>query len=134
MHATPTYTNDETLPSVEGNALHGNSSDAQFMTFLYLHMLEANPDQAGLNYWVGLLQNGYTRAAIAGYFVTLGQAVAALNPETRIAASWFGVFNTGPSQGSVNYWHGTFQASSLNGILSLLNSGSFAARINLSSC
>lgn len=50
------------IQSAEFSSLYGsNISDAFFLTQLYNNVLDRNPDQAGLNYWVNQFNGGLSR-------------------------------------------------------------------------
>jgi len=124
------------LASPEGVTLHGSTSNTQFITYLYQNALNRNPDSSGLNFWVGQLNNGMTRSLATAHFVAGAESKTAIGPDARTVAVWFGIFHSGPSQASVNYWRPNFVSTVSNwgGVLSLFNSGSFAARVTLSNC
>lgn len=50
------------IHSAEFQALYGaNPSDTLFLTKLYNNVLDRDPDQGGLNYWIGQLNGGMSR-------------------------------------------------------------------------
>ena len=46
-----------------------NLSDEEFVKLLYEVMMNRVPDQEGLDYWIGLMKNGYGRAGVFNDFV-----------------------------------------------------------------
>lgn len=44
-------------------------SDEEYVKTLYAVMMDRVPDQSGLNYWTGLMDNGYSRAGVFREFV-----------------------------------------------------------------
>lgn len=50
------------IHSTEFERLYGaNASDTLFLTKLYNNVLDRNPDQGGLDYWIGQLNSGMSR-------------------------------------------------------------------------
>lgn len=66
--------------SPEFQSLHGSQSDAAYVTSLYVNGLGRQPDQAGLNAWVGALESGTSRATLVGVF--------AQSPESQSHLTW----------------------------------------------
>jgi len=52
-----------------------STSNAQFVTDVYWGFLQRAPDTAGYNYWLGLLNGGYTRANMITAFQTSGEFI-----------------------------------------------------------
>jgi hypothetical protein len=60
--------------SAEFQQKYGTLTDSQFVTQLYANVLDRTPDTAGLNGWVGALQQGHTREWVLVGFVESAEA------------------------------------------------------------
>jgi hypothetical protein len=61
--------------SPEFTTKYGTLNNTQFVTQLYANVLDRAPDVAGLNFWVGLLNNGNTRAHVLVGFADSAEAI-----------------------------------------------------------
>lgn len=64
------------INSAEFETLYGaNASDTTFITKLYNNVLDRDPDQAGLNYWLSQLDNGMSRESALINFSESGENI-----------------------------------------------------------
>lgn len=85
--------------------LHGNRTDAQFVTFMYQNALGRNPDPGGLNAWVGIVQ-AHGRAQAAAWFANAGESVTHQQPTVEAVMLYHGLFNRAADTGGLNFWSG----------------------------
>lgn len=69
------------IHSAEFASLYGaNASDTTFVTKLYNNVLDRDPDQGGLNYWLSQLDNGMSRESALINFSESGENVQNVQP------------------------------------------------------
>lgn len=57
-----------------------NSTDTNFVTLLYNHVLHRDPDAEGNAYWLNALHNGMTRGAVLASFSESPENIAQTAP------------------------------------------------------
>ena len=79
-------------------------TDVGLVTGMYHDLLLRDPDQAGLDYWVGQLQTGAQSVAGVAYGFTASQERESI----RITDDYLRYLGRGPDQNGLNYWLNAF--------------------------
>jgi hypothetical protein len=94
--------------------LSGGASQP-FVTSLYRDILRREPEQAGLEFWMGALQQGYGRADIARAFYHSAEYTAQIFPTelglwstdplaSRVARLYHAALDRAPDQAGLSFW------------------------------
>ena len=84
--------------SDEFAALHGKSSNEQFLIDLYDSALERAPDTAGLNFWKSVLEIGFDRAIVMQSIATSPEMIKTRSEEVDFVLMYRGIFGVLPTQ------------------------------------
>lgn len=77
-------------------------TNTQFVTRVYNGFLQRAPDTAGLNYWVGQLNNGVSRASVASSIIDSPEFVDSCTQATKVQLTQGGAF---VDQDALNIFH-----------------------------
>jgi len=119
------------VQSAEFIATYGSLTNAEFVNLVYLNVLERTPDQAGLDYWVGLLDAGsLTRGEVMTGFSESAEYKATSASEIYVTMTYIGLLRRSPDQTGFDFWVATLDSggSGLGLIDGFLVSAEYAAR------
>lgn len=110
------------LASPEFQQTYGNLDNTQFVTLVYNNVLQRNPDQAGLNYWVGQLNSGQTRSYVMNQFIISPEFNNLVTNRALANLLYMGFLRRTADTAGRTYWQGQLdagvpQATVINGII-----------------
>ena len=92
---------------------------------VYQAAFNRTPDNAGLKYWIGLMDGGYTLAGVASGFIasTEFKTLYGSNPTNELLVSklYDNVLHRTPDEGGYNYWVGLLNTKKIDTISTLIN-------------
>jgi len=92
--------------SAEFIATYGSLTNSEFVSLVYNNVLERTPDQAGLDYWTGLLDGGMSRGAAMTGFSESAEYLASSASEIYVTMTYIGLLRRSPDQSGYDYWVG----------------------------
>lgn len=110
------------LASPEFQQTYGNLDNTQFVTLVYNNVLQRNPDQAGLNFWVGQLNSGQTRSYVMSRFIASPEFNTLVTNRALANLLYMGFLRRTADTAGRTYWQGQLdagvpQATVINGII-----------------
>ena len=92
---------------------------------VYQAAFNRTPDNAGLKYWIGLMDGGYALAGVASGFIasTEFKTLYGSNPTNELLVSklYDNVLHRTPDEGGYNYWVGLLNTKKIDTISTLIN-------------
>ena len=92
---------------------------------VYQAAFNRTPDNAGLKYWIGLMDGGYTLAGVASGFIASAEfkTLYGSNPTNELFVSklYDNVLHRTPDEGGYNYWVGLLNTNKIDSISTLIN-------------
>jgi Domain of unknown function (DUF4214)/Metallo-peptidase family M12 len=101
---TITQLADYFTQSPEFMQAYGSLDNTQFVTLLYHNVLNRQPDQAGLNGWVSMLNAGTSRGTVLMGFSESTEFVAAKFNEVYVTMMYVGMLRRSPDSTGYNGW------------------------------
>ena len=99
---------DETENEIVSDVKTDGTSDqvVAFVTRLYKTVLERDPDQNGLNYWVSHLKNGTETGAdvVANFYISEEMNNKGLSNSKFVDLAYNGIMNRNPDSNGKGYW------------------------------
>ena len=95
------------LASQEFQSTYGNLSNSAFVNLIYQNALGRNPDQAGNDFWLGLLNSGQvTRAQLVDSFIQSPEYNNRILPQAYATLLYLGFLRRTPDAAGLVYWTG----------------------------
>jgi len=92
---------------------------------VYQAAFNRTPDNAGLKYWIGLMDGGYALAGVASGFIASAEfkTLYGSNPTNELLVSklYDNVLHRTPDEGGYNYWVGLLNTKKIDTISTLIN-------------
>jgi len=92
---------------------------------VYQAAFNRTPDNAGLKYWIGLMDGGYALAGVASGFIASAEfkTLYGSNPTNELLVSklYDNVLHRTPDAGGYNYWVGLLNSKKIDNISTLIN-------------
>ncbi len=84
--------------STEFRTTYGDLDDTEFVQLVYENVLDRDASEADLDYWVGRLEAGLSRAEMMVFFSESAENKALTRPVVDASEIWFGLLGRTPSQ------------------------------------
>jgi uncharacterized repeat protein (TIGR02543 family) len=112
---------------------YGTLSNTDFVTLVYQNLLGRAPDQAGLQYFVGLLNGGATQGQIFDQFVQSAEFGARVAPRANANLLYLGLLRRTAEPGGLAYWTSSLAAGNplASGVGAFIGSPEYLSRLAL---